>query len=309
MSTTFLILTGATASGKSVLVDSLLAEYGDNCIIVNADCKQVYSEIPIVTAQPLKINKSSMYLYGYLSVVAEYNVFQWLSDVRDVLTKTIYQKRENNIVVFVGGSTMYLECLSEGISHIPKCKDETINILTSEALSYGLELFKKKYISLHPNLEQSFHNNKKNCQSLLIKKIAYLIDFNITIEEMILQYPRKKLIEVDFHYFILDRDRTQLYNNINKRVLNMLDEHVIDEINTIRIKKLSTNAYTAHGVAEFLDYLNGKLSLQEAISATQQKTRNYAKRQITWIRNKIKEKTYIKNEKDLIDHIKKLRNS
>ena len=273
-----IILGGPTASGKSKLAIKLAKEL--NGEIINADSMQVYKHFPILTSQPKEkdLKKIKHHLYGYINTNKEFNAIMWLSDT---IKKIDSLQFKNKVPIVVGGSGLYLEFLCKGINNLPIISDKT----------------KKK-------VEQVIQNTrKKKMQELLYEIDAeYLSKINISdtlrVSKLLQVYfqtkknitffhqSKRQVNEYNFLKIFYKPDREVVKLNIKKRFYQMLEDGLIQEVNSNNKKVKNSNISKAIGYGEIIDYLNKKISFEEVSSVMLRKTKNFAKRQYTWFNNR-----------------------
>ena len=289
------ILLGPTASGKSGIARKLL-EKNDNIRLINCDSKQVYKEIPIITAQPdlEEIEKYNHKLYGYHSIHEHYNIATWLNDTSNEIKNAISQ---NKIPLLIGGTGMYIKALTEGISEIPPISDEIKDFVDSKIENFGREEFYIYLSNLDPKIINRINQNDiyrltKAGQVFLQTKKSIFDFYDNKI---------KVLNEYNFVISVLLPDRDELYRNISIRFDDMIQNNVLTEVYKIFEDKIDKTlpSYKAHGLPELLEYFAGNIDLQDAIDQAKQNTRNYAKRQFTWFKHQISNGHFFDNKDDL----------
>ena len=301
-----IIIGGPTASGKSSMALDLAQEL--NGVIINADASQVYQGIPIISAAPdaKDKQKAEHRLYEYLDASVNGNVFNWLNDA----TKTIRDVwNKNQIPIVVGGSGLYLENLIKGATPIPEVKPEIRKIVTEFVEKNGIQALYDKLLAEDKAAAIMLHSNdstrvRRACEIFLSsgKSIAYWYE-----QPMI-----QKLPEADYFIISLLPSKSLLDERCNLRFEQMISNGAIDEVKKLASRNLSPDlpAMRAKGVSELMSYLNNTISLQEAIALSQLHTRQYAKRQITWFRNKLTADLTLSEcycgQKDFINDVKKL---
>lgn len=266
-----IVIVGATGVGKTDL-SIKLAKYL-NVNIVNADASQFKKELNIGTS---KITNEEMdgvkhYLIDIINPNDDFSIYDFQVEGRRVLNREL----ENNNVIVVGGSGLYINALltDYDLSAKPRdFKEEDYKDLSNE------ELF-DELLKINPELANKTHMNNRN------RVIRYL---ELSKEEKLdgVMSVKPKFL-YDCLFICLNRPRDELYERINKRVELMFDNGWIDEVkslidNGVNIKKIKEIGYL-----DIYKYLNNELSYEDLISLIAQKTRNYAKRQLTWIRNKM----------------------
>ncbi|KJV68931.1 tRNA (adenosine(37)-N6)-dimethylallyltransferase MiaA [Candidatus Neoehrlichia procyonis] len=289
-----LVITGPTASGKSKIC--LEIAYNHRCVIINCDSKQIYQGVPTITDQPT-INQYVEYkLYGYVSPEYNYSVGLWLQDVKK---QVLHAWDQNLLPIITGGTGMYISSLINGLSLIPsinpKIRHKTRKLF--EALGkeefYQL-LIKKDYLAnnLHPN------NTHK-----ILRAFEVIEQTGTSIFTW--QKTKRHPLFNKYHVYVLLPNREQLYKKINQRFINMINTSAIEEVRYLLSLNLSHNLpiMKAHGVPEIIQYLNGNISLLQAIEIAQKNTRQYAKRQYTWFKNQLSTATFFNNRNKLIEHI------
>lgn len=289
-----LIITGPTASGKSSLVSDLTG-FLPIFDVVNGDSKQVYRELPILTAQPTI--REGMLLYGYVSAVEDsYSVSRWLSDLKTVLEGSWVKGRTP---IIVGGTALYLHCLANGMSFLPKLDPNILANLKEKLASLGKEGF-IEYVGA------TRHHWKYRDHYRLIRDAAYIVQTGKTIDELYSQSEKLKLEFDEIDVTAFAPERKQIYKSIDKRLLQMIDEGAIEEVRDLMqyesiYKKCEV--MTVHGLREIIDYINKKISFNEMVEATQKNIRNYAKRQLTWFRNKFPSIKFFSCRDQVLDYI------
>ncbi len=282
-----IVITGCTASGKSAAALKIAKDI--NGVIINADSRQVYKEISIGTAKPvpekvegkvLIIDNIKHYLFSYVSVKEEYNLYKYQKDVFSLLD--ILPKETTPILV--GGTGLYID---------------------SVVYNYKLKINREKKLDM-------------NLDSLAISKLQELVDKEEfeKLNESDRQNPRR-LMHVISHglpsikkgkplihkYYFLDIDRDMLRKNIRFRVEEMLREGLIEENEMIRSKGLiGYSAINTIGYKEFNGYFEGNKSIDEVKEEIITHTNQYAKRQRTWFR-KNKEIIYVKDYKEILNSL------
>lgn len=267
------IITGATATGKTAYAITLANEL--NGIIINADSMQVYKEIPILTAQPSldERNAAEHRLYGYISCNEHFSVGIWLekavSQIKDIISI-------GKTPILVGGTGMYLKSLIDGISSIPSISTET----KKRVLEYN---------NLHKVLSKSDPETaallKPNDSQRILRALEVFEETGFSLSEW-----KKKPITPffprnNFNLIHVTLDREILYEKINKRFIKMLEAGAIEEVENLYKKFGDINYPKANGIHEILSFLKGESSKDTMIAKTQQSSRNYAKRQLTFMRN------------------------
>ncbi|KJV56905.1 tRNA dimethylallyltransferase [Orientia chuto str. Dubai] len=316
--TDIFIVTGPTASGKSEL--AMLLAYKFNGVIINADSMQIYKEIPIITASPTIIEKQQIdhYLYNYISIFSSKAVEYFFnnnsskvinSNCNEYLQKTVIKSLTNrkysvaqyvqeacqairsviNVlkkkIIIVGGSGMYIKALVYGIHYIPEITCEIRDQVQNLYQKLSKQEFYQKLVDLDPI--SKFYISSNDSQRM-IRAYEVMLQTNRSI----FSYYNSKLVsplkEFNVKKLILLPDRQLLYQNCNQRFSKLATKgELIEEIAKIKpyYDYISISAKKALGINEIISYLNGKLTIDEAITIAQQKIRQYAKRQLTWFRN------------------------
>ena len=299
MTKKILIISGATASGKSSLALNF-AEF-KNISIINADSLQIYKGLPILSSQPKKeeIEKVTHNLYSVLNFEESSSVGLWLKLVKFAIEESWQQKK---LPVIVGGSGMYISKLVEGISEIPEI-DEEIKKFSRELFEeIGVEEFREKLINLSEEKERIINLDKQR----LIRAYEVLKQTGKPLFWWQNQ-PNKMLFDDKiFTHINLNPNREELYKNCNWRFELMLKNGAIDEVksfmNHVSIETLPI-AKTL-GFIEIVDFLNERISYEEAIKIASQKTRNYAKRQLTWFRHQLPNKLVFSESQAALSYLK-----
>ena len=278
---TLYFIAGPTCIGKSSLAIRLAKKI--NGVIINSDSMQVYSNLNILTARPSKkdLLEIKHELYGYVDAAVRYNVSNWCNDV----LKIIKNNEENNLPsIIVGGSGMYIDSLLNGLIPIPpipeKYKNDSLSLLDEVGTKKFTEIINKfdseslSKISLQDS--SRMRRIWEGYQSTG-KKYSYWIN------------KKNKIFLTNFSnkIFLFIPPRDDIYKKINLRFNTMINEGAIEEVKKLISLNLDVSLpiMKAHGVPEITNYLCGKMDLEECIKKSQQVTRNYAKRQLTWWRS------------------------
>lgn len=273
-----IILTGPTASGKSNLAIKMALKM--NGEIINCDSRQIYSELPIISAQPseddYKIVKH--HLYGHKNIADDYSVGKWLDDAKIVIDDVC---ERGKLPIVVGGTGMYVNALYYGIADIPDVAKEYVDKATEMLTDEGNVKFYERLTKIANNLTFDHTNTHRMIRFMSVylahKKSMYEF-FDNTV---------KVVDNIEWQGYLLSIPRSEVYENCNQRFLKMWDSGLLDEIKAIIDAKIDSSLYAKSiGVKEIAEYLNGTLPKDDAIKIVQQKTRNYAKRQLTWFNNK-----------------------
>ena len=278
---TLYFIAGPTCIGKSSLAIRLAKKI--NGVIINSDSMQVYSNLNILTARPSKkdLLEIKHELYGYVDAAVRYNVSNWCNDV----LKIIKNNEENNLPsIIVGGSGMYIDSLLNGLIPIPtiqeKYKNYSLSLLNEVGTKKFTEIINKfdsESLSKISLQDSSRMRRIWEVYQSTGKKYSYWIN------------KKNKIFLTNFSnkIFLFIPPRDDIYKKINLRFNTMINEGAIEEVKKLISLNLDVSLpiMKAHGVPEITNYLCGKIDLEECIKKSQQVTRNYAKRQLTWWRS------------------------
>ncbi len=273
-----LILFGPTASGKSNIALKISANV--KATIINADSMQVYKNLRILTSRPSEEDekKFSHRLYGIMDGAENCSVASWLELAKEEIQISWNQ---NTLPILVGGTGMYLKSLMEGISEIPSIPD-SIKLETEEVLkNKGLEYLYKRLVESN---KQTVIN--KQDKQRIIRAFNVLKSTGKSIEEW--QKVNKKILEdVDFEIYLPPIERENLYKTSEERFDEMFEKGAVEEVQGLLEQNIDVNCSVmkAIGVREIQGYLNNEISEEACINLTKKNTRNYIKRQLTWIRS------------------------
>ncbi len=254
-----IVIVGPTGVGKTKLSISLAKKY--DAVIVNADAVQIYRELNIGSAKPskLEMQEAEHLMFDIKNITENYTVADYQKDLRIVL-----DKNKNKNIILVGGTGLYVNA---GLYDYKF--DEDIDNNDYENLS----LEELQRIAIKKGDTESLDLNNKHRLIRHIKRKS-----NNT--------GNKQLYDAIF--IGLKTSRDVLYENINKRVDNMINDGLLDEVKSLyQYKDKSRVLNSAIGYKEVIDYLNNDISLDEAIELIKKRSRNYAKRQFTWFNNKL----------------------
>ena len=274
-----ILIYGPTASGKSKFAIKIAKKI--NGEIVNADSMQIYKELKILSARPLKTDykKIKHHLYGFHSVKKNFSTGNWLRLVKKKIKEI---KKRKKTPILVGGTGLYFKALTEGLVKIPNIPIK----------------LRKNIRELHKKLgPKKFFLRLKNLDPLAAKCINPLDSQRSIRAYEIKLFTKKSMYEwfkntksdfekEDFYKILIDYPREKLINQINIRSKNMIKNNAILEVK--KFMKLnvpsSKTAQKAIGVREIGAYINQNIQINELIEKISIKTRQYAKRQTTWAR-------------------------
>lgn len=277
-----IIICGPTASGKSFFTKLLAKKL--NAVIVNADSCQIYESLPILTASPTAEDKidSPHYLYNFVKIEKKYSVAQYLEDFRLLYDEMKSKSR----IVIVGGTGLYINALINGIAPIPEIDLKIRKEVEEKFSNMGNENFYQELMEIDPSSAGKLNPGDS-------QRIKRAFEVMVATGKSIFEFHKAKTKPIikDAKVIMLNPERKFLYNICDERLEQMLKNGAIDEVKAILGKNDIENR--AIGVREIINYLQGKCSLQDVISGVKQKTRNYAKRQITWFKHQIDNKLVV----------------
>lgn len=279
------LVTGPTASGKSRWAMEWALEQGAE--IINADSMQLYSHLPILTACPSPEDYDHLphHLYGVLEGQQQGSVGWWVQACHRAIEGV---RGRGNIPCVVGGTGLYLHGLTHGLSPIPEIPKEIRERIRQEAQLYGIDSFYEHVCQQDPLVRDKLqpHDLQRLTRALEVMTATNRSFFEWQGE------PRQKS-SYSFQRYILAPERSVLYDRINRRFLQMIEQGAIEEVKTLYqdadLLSSSSPILRAVGVKEIGAYLRDDLSKDEMIERSQQATRHYAKRQMTWLRTQSKQ--------------------
>ncbi len=287
------VLIGPTASGKTAYALTLAAQ--QDLVIINMDAMQMYADLRIITARPTPEEEAQAEhrLYGVLEATVHGNAALWC----ELAAQEIQRAGElGKHPLLVGGTGMYLKCLMEGLPKIP-------------AISEAVKAQVAAMDNLHESLQAYDPAMAQQLEPGDFQRIQRALEVKLETGRSLSEWHDDPVTpffpDAGYDITALLPPREEVYAKINARFAQMAENGAIEEVRELRSRmtggldsqisghpSIRPSVYPllkAHGVPEILAYLEGTMYLEEAISKAQQNTRNYAKRQMTWIRNQLPE--------------------
>lgn len=281
------VICGPTGVGKSgvavKLAELLKTSQGYNSEIINADSMQLYNELPILTAQPNKQALASIphHLYSVISPTEQTNVVEW----NEKACNLIYKIQGSNILpIVVGGTGFYISSLTVGIPQAPKVTQEIRDYVKRTLEILGRDRFYDQLLSVDREIEYKIRKNDT-------QRILRAYEIFVATGRSVLTFNNKTSFKhsVEIYPFVLTMDSATNTKMINSRLLTMVKDGVLEEIESYnkRFGNLQSPLNNALGYKEFSQHIAGNISLGDAISEVSLSTKKYAKRQRTWFRHKL----------------------
>lgn len=262
-------IVGPTGVGKTKLSIELAKRY--DAEIISCDSMQIYKKMDIGTAKVTKeeMNGVKHHMISIKDVEDDYSVYDYQKDARKILDNLL---SNNKNVVIVGGTGLYLKALLYNYEFKENDNKKDFSSYTNEELYYMVKKIDNN-TKIHVNNRQrleSFLNNHDKDVKIVSNKMLY-----------------------DVKIIGLTRPRDELYDTINKRVDEMIENGLIKEARVFYDNKIKSKAInTAIAYKELYMYFDGKITLQEAVDLIKKRSRNYAKRQYTWFNNQMNVKWF-----------------
>ena len=270
-----IVVAGPTAVGKTA-VGIELAKHFD-CEIISADSRQFYKEISIGTAKPNldKLGAVHHHFINSHSIVEEYNAGRYEKDALSLLEE-IHTKKD--LAIMVGGSGLFIQAVTSGFDELPEIDPKIREFLNLEVKTNGLECLLGELKDIDP---EYFNIVDISNQQRVIRALEVIRATSIPYSQYRKNSPKPRpfsIIKIG-----LEQDRKELYERIDLRVDQMLNAGLLEEVKSV-IAYRDKPALKTVGYSEIFDFLDGKQSLEEAVSLIKRNSRRYAKRQLTWFK-------------------------
>lgn len=275
---TCFIVCGATAVGKTSYAIDLAKKYDTQ--IISADSRQCYKELNIGVAKPSEeqLNSVQHYFINSHSIHDEVNV-KVFEQYALAAVKKIFQK--NDHAVMAGGTGLYIKAFCEGLDDVPEVNIALRKALTEAYQAQGLQWLQEETRKKDPEYFASGETSNP-------QRMMRALEVKLTTGYSILNFQLKKkaVREFDIKIVNLEMSRSDLYERINNRVDEMIQQGLLTEAESLySFRKL--NALQTVGYKELFEYLDDQISLGEAIEKIKKNTRQFAKRQITWFKKSV----------------------
>ncbi|MCR5036001.1 MAG: tRNA (adenosine(37)-N6)-dimethylallyltransferase MiaA [Bacteroidales bacterium] len=292
-----IVLAGPTASGKTATAIKLAKAF--DAEIISADSRQFYKELSIGTAAPTadELAQVKHHFVHNLSIEAKYYVADYERDVLDFLKEYFKTK---NIAIMTGGSGLFIDAVCNGLDAIPDVTDEIRMMVQKMYEEGGIEALQSEVEKVDPEYFQIV--DKQNP-----RRLQRALEVFYQTGKPYSTFRQKNVAERDFDIIkvALLWDRDKLIERINKRVDLMMEQGLLDEVKSVYPYR-HLNTLNTVGYKELFDYLDGKCTLEQAVEQIKISTRQYAKRQMTWLRKNSDYKWFkIEQTEDIITYIKK----
>lgn len=279
-----LLLAGPTASGKSALAIAMAQEFDG--VIINADSMQVYAELHVLTARPSPKEEAAAphRLYGVLAPEDYCTAARW----RDMALAEIECARNaGKLPIVVGGTGLYFDILTKGIADVPEISEDLRGRLREKQLREGNAVIHALLREKDPEMADKL--NEGDTQRLL-RALEVVEETGIPLGDWHQKAPNGPVLVGPRLWLALSPERQWLYDRCDKRLDWMIESGgAVDEVRDLRDRHVDSSlpAMKALGVPELIQYLDGSIELEPAVNRVKMLTRRYAKRQMTWVRNKM----------------------
>ena len=283
MSKKIILLAGPTASGKSKLAIKLAKIL--NGEIINADSMQVFKEFYVLSSRPSisDTEKIKHHLYGVISVKKHFSAGDWLKQAKKKINSCFKKKK---IPIIVGGTGLYFNTITKGISKIPNIDLKTRNKVRSKYKKLGFKKFYNQLIKLDPKIKGKIlptdSQRVQRAFEVKLKTKKSIFDWFANTKSDFLDFEIKKIF--------INIPREELLRKISLRTEKMFKKNCVNEVkrfNNLNVSK-SLSANKLIGVQEINDFLSNLISIDQCKDLINIKTRQYAKRQNTWARGHMK---------------------
>lgn len=276
MSRRLIILLGPTAVGKTDYSISLAQEYGSP--VISCDSRQIYKEMRIGTAAPddRQLAAVKHYFIRCRSVTEYYTAGIYETEALALINRLFDEGHET--LVMTGGSMFYIDAICNSLDNVPTADLAVRTALQQRLEKEGLDSLREELKARDPEAYETMDLSNR-------QRVFRAVEICLTTGKAYSSFKRSGPASRDFEIekIGLTRDRDVLYDRINRRVLSMIDEGLIDEVRSLTQFRNLTALQTV-GYKEVFDYLDNPdiVSLEDTISLIQKNTRHYAKRQMTW---------------------------
>lgn len=280
MKNTLIIIAGPTGVGKTEISLALAERTGGE--IISCDSMQIYEGMDIGSAKADEEERRRV-VHHMIDVVTPFDPFT-VSDYKEAAEKAIDEiLSRGKVPIMVGGTGLYIDAVIKDLSFTEGGNDqkyrEAMEVL---ARTEGNEEVHRKLASVDPEAAEKIHPNN-------LKRVIRALEVQHVTGKPFSSFKDTGRLnpKYDVHYFYLNKNRKDLYEGIDRRVEIMMDMGLLDEIRRLKASGLDESYVSMKGIGykEMLSYLDGECSLEEAKDLVKQRSRNYAKRQLTWFRH------------------------
>lgn len=297
MTKTLVVILGPTGVGKTDTCIRVAKHF--NVPIINADSRQIFQEIPIGTAAPTQVQQQEIkhFFVGNHHLDDYYSASMYEQDVLSLLEKLFTSQ---DIALMSGGSMMYIDAVCNGIDDIPTVDEQTRQWMKQRLHDEGLPALVEELRQLDPIHYEFVDKNNP-------RRVVHALEICHMTGKTYTSFRTNKIKERPFQILKigLNLPREELYQRINQRVLNMIQEGWVEEALKVYPKRELNSLHTV-GYRELFDYLDGLYTLDEAIEKIQSNTRRYMRKQLTWFKRDQKIRWFSPNNiEEIINYISK----
>lgn len=270
------LIIGPTASGKSALGIEIARKI--NGVIINMDSMQIYKSIPIITAQPSSEDLATVphKLYGFAANNYNLSFGKWIQMMHIEVQNA---KNQGFTPVIIGGTMMYAYMLLNGFSPIPEISDEVRHSINKLYATVGHE----EFLDITSKMDGGTPHDKQRLvynHCLILQTGRSLLEYS--------SLPQKKVFEGEIEVIVPHKTRQQIYDVCNSRFLDMIDGGLFEEVKSV-MECANSPIKRATGFPYIIQHFNSEIDYSKMVEKCQQETRNYAKKQIMWLRKMAKE--------------------
>lgn len=297
MTKTLVVILGPTGVGKTDTCIRVAKHF--NVPIINADSRQIFQEIPIGTAAPTQVQQQEIkhYFVGNHHLDDYYSASMYEQDVLSLL-EILFTSQD--IALMSGGSMMYIDAVCNGIDDIPTVDEQTRQWMKQRLHDEGLPALVEELRQLDPIHYEFVDKNNP-------RRVVHALEICHMTGKTYTSFRTNKIKERPFQIIKIGLNllREELYQRINQRVLNMIQEGWVEEALKVYPKRELNSLHTV-GYRELFDYLDGLYTLDEAIEKIQSNTRRYMRKQLTWFKRDQKIRWFSPNNfEEIINYISK----
>ena len=273
MKKTLIVITGPTAVGKTALCLEIAKHF--DIPIINADSRQIYKELRIGTASPTseQMQQVPHFFVGSLSLNDYYSASLFEQQVLECLEQ---QFQTNDYALLSGGSMMYIDAVCDGIDDIPTIDDKTRELMKQRLAEEGLKALVEELKRLDPEYYEIVDRQNP-------RRVVHALEICTMTGKTYTSFRKREKRQRPFRIIKigLNRPREELYQRINQRVDEMMQQGLLEEAKSLYPMR-QMNALNTVGYKELFDYLEGRWPLEEAVERIKGNTRRYARKQLTW---------------------------